>query len=267
LFPAKCLACGSFLYSRGISFNSAHGPHIPLPTHAAKRAILLRGLMSAFLCSACLPGAITVTSPICTTCGVPFKSRSGDNHVCGRCIRGSFKFRMARASAIYQKGFMKLVHCFKYMGKTQLARPFSLILLNTFLRFWRKEKIDFIVPVPLHAKRFRKRGFNQAYLMIREWPALAAAMNLEMPCSRIERRLLFRKRHTPTQTGLGRQKRRKNIKDAFQITHGHDIKDKRVLLVDDVLTTGATADECAAVMLKNGALSVDVLTLARAPAV
>ena len=262
LFPGKCLECGSFLNSEGVPSRGFRWAAVSAGFAREGEGTHFRFLTAGFLCPTCLSGAVPVTSPFCTTCGIPFKSRSGDNHTCGSCIEGSHKFRMARASAVYQKAFMKLIHYFKYMGKTQLAKPFSMILLETFIRFWREEKIDLLMPVPLHPKRFRKRGFNQAYLLIRGWPALADALHLELPCSRIERRILVRNRHTQTQTGLGRKMRRENIKGAFGVANRHEIKDKKVLLVDDVLTTGATANECAGVLLKHGALSVDVLTLA-----
>ena len=131
------------------------------------------------------------------------------------------------------------------------------ILLAAFLRFWDSGDIDLILPVPLHPKRFRQRGFNQAYRLLSNWKheysALAATTGL-----------LVKLRATAPQTGLGKVQRRRNIRNAFGVRQPEAIRSRRVLLIDDVYTTGATADECARVLLKCGAARVDVLTLARA---
>jgi len=171
---------------------------------------------------------------------------------------------MARAAGVYEGTLMKTIQRLKYKGKIQLARPLGMLLFFSFIKYWNnKNRIDLIVPVPLHIKRFRKRGFNQAYLLIREWFSYADAFNIELSYSKIERNALIKNKQTKPQTGLDRKQRRANIKNAFSIGNASKISGESILLIDDVYTTGATADECAKVLIKEGAKSVDVLTLAR----
>jgi ComF family protein len=193
-----------------------------------------------------------------------FTSREGEDHLCGECLESPKKFRTARAFGVYDKALMTLIHCFKYNGKIQLACPLGKLLLSSFNLYWNLNSIDMIIPVPLHVKRFRTRGFNQAFLLVKDWDKIAATWNVKLPVMQIERHALVRNRWTEPQTGLGRKKRMANIKNAFSLKNSPKIIGKRILLVDDVLTTGATANECAKVLLRGGAGQVDVLTLARA---
>ena len=153
---------------------------------------------------------------------------------------------------------MALVHRLKYDGKIQLKGPLGILLLSAYFRYWKRDDIDLIIPVPLHVKRFRKRGFNQSYLLVREW----AKMKFLTPP--VARDVLVRKRWTDSQTGLGRKHRIANIKDAFSISDPSKIIGRKILLVDDVYTTGATVNESSKVLRGAGAEQVDVLTLARA---
>jgi len=221
-------------------------------------------LFSPYLCSTCLARYAPVESPICIRCGIMFKSREGDDHLCGDCIKEPKRFKIARAPGIYDRTLMKAIHCLKYRGKIQMARPFEMLLFAAFVRFWDIKNVDLVVPVPLHLKRLRERGFNQAYLLVRNWKRLAMDLKIEMPDITIDRNVLVRSRWTEPQTGLGRKKRMKNIKNAFKVNDCSRIAGKRILLVDDVLTTGATVNECAKTLIGDGAKRVDVLTLARA---
>jgi ComF family protein len=151
---------------------------------------------------------------------------------------------------------MEAIHLLKYRKKTSLARPLSTLARETFFQFWDVDGIDLLVSVPLHVKRLRERGFNQAQLLIRRW-----AKQDGIPFDGLT---LFRSRWTEPQTSLSRMERQKNIKGAFSVRHPEKIKGRRVLLVDDVYTTGATVNECARVLMKTSAEFVDVLTLARA---
>ncbi len=221
-------------------------------------------LLAAHLCPNCIRGLVAVESPLCSCCGLPFKSRHGVDHRCGDCSASPKKFRIARAPLIYEKIFTEVIHCYKYKGKIQLARPLGELLLTAFRLFWDKDSIDVIIPVPLHLKRFRKRGFNQAYLLLQKWQTMAGRVAFDPDDLRIERDVLVRTLPTAPQTGLGRKERAANIKDAFDLVDDQKIIDKRVLLVDDVYTTGATVNECARLLLARGATHVDVLSLARA---
>jgi len=103
------------------------------------------------------------------------------------------RFRMARAFGIYNdQTFKKAIHSYKYDEKIQLARPFEKLLFSVFIRHWNKNDIDLVMPVPLHIKRFRERGFNQAYHLIRHWPRIAEKLDIDLSVMRIERNVLFK---------------------------------------------------------------------------
>ena len=171
---------------------------------------------------------------------------------------------MARAPFVYDQIVMDVIHSYKYKGKIQLAGPLGELLLTAFMKFWDNQQIDFIIPVPLNHKKFRQRGFNQSYLLIKNWKKLWPGLNEAMPEIEIAKNALTRIRSTAPQTGMGRGDRLLNIKGAFAADSRESLENKRVLLVDDVYTTGATVNECARVLLDAGVQSVDILTLARA---
>jgi ComF family protein len=166
---------------------------------------------------------------------------------------------------VYQHALKEVIHQLKYKGKNQLAKGLGRILFFDYQRLWARNEVDLVLPIPLHPRRQRQRGFNQAYLLVKEWPTLAQRFT---PCAStvfVEHRLLHRKRWTDPQVGLDHLKRLQNVRGAFEIkSHNHFIKGKKVLLVDDVYTTGATVSECAKLLMRKGAARVDVLTLAKA---
>ena len=265
VFPTHCLACGSFyhpfdIYDKEIPRNLAE-------QHAAATLFVQEQVhqhLSAYLCPICIRGMVVVDSPLCLCCGMPFQSREGDDHLCGDCLISPKKFGIARAPLVYDQTVITVIHRFKFKGKIQLARPLSKILLTTLNCFWDIDSIDVIIPVPLHVKRIRERGFNQSYLLIQNWDK-GVSKNCSGPSGlQIDCDILFKKASTEAQTGLGREQRLANVKNAFGIYDDKKIKNKTILLVDDVYTTGATVDECARLMLHQGASHVDVLTLARA---
>ncbi len=280
LFPARCLVCGSFFHSnmsrsvglpekelkdkKSLAFDQVQDSQEQRVISCLNGDFKFDRLFSPYLCSACLERYAPVESPICIRCGMMFKSREGDDHLCGDCIKEPKRFKIARAPGIYDRTLKKAIHCLKYRGKIQMARPFGMLLFAAFIRFWDIKNIDLIIPVPLHTKRLKERGFNQSYLLVRNWKQLAAKLSIEMSDIAVERNVLVRSRWTEPQTGLGRKKRMKNIKNAFKVNDCSRIAGKRILLVDDVLTTGATVNECAKTLLSDGAKRVDVLTLARA---
>ena len=262
VFPPKCLVCSRlFKPAAKISVNEQLSKDdVEINDPFAKSCRLL----TSFCCSDCATPHAVVTSPMCTCCGFPFKSRQDQNHLCGDCIERPKKFRMARAALACDQQMMAVIHRFKYAAKTQLAKPLGGLMLSIFLQQWKDEKIDLILPVPLHPQKFRSRGFNQSYLLIRCWKAVADAMHLALPDIPIHTDLLLRAKATVPQTGLGRRQRLKNVKGVFSLQFPEKVYGKNVLLVDDVYTTGATVNECARTLLKFGTARVDVLTLARA---
>ena len=265
VFPPKCLACDRFFHppDGDTAVVTADAGCKEYPASLSLQCQLDR-LLSVCLCQACIRGLTAVESPICDCCGIPFKSRQGVDHRCGDCTTKPKSFRIARAPLIYEQILTRVIHCFKYKGKVQLANPLAELLLTAFKLFWEPDSIDIALPVPLHFKRFRMRGFNQAYLLIRNWQMLAGKNPYHLADFKIERNLLVRAVATAPQSSLGRAGRTVNIQNAFDLNDPDKVKDRRILLIDDVYTTGATVNECARLLLSCGARYVDVLTLARA---
>lgn len=249
LFPLGCRACGRF-------YASAAGEIGQPGKKRQVSAVDFPAAMAAHFCPACRQHWTAVTSPLCSRCGLVFKSRTGDDHLCGRCLERPGAFSRARALGVYDQSLKSAIHALKFKGAVALADPLGQLLMVTFRRHWSPGDIDVVAPVPLHWRRFRQRGFNQAYLLIRGWDLPEESV--------IVRDLLVRRRATAPQTGLDRRQRRVNLKEAFALRRPGQAAGKRVLLVDDVLTTGATAEACARALLRDGAERVDLLTLARA---
>ena len=264
VFPPKCLVCRTFFHAKApvdeIASRPGGGNH---PAELPAMQSRLDRLLSRYLCPACSRGLVVVESPVCTCCGLPFKSRQGADHRCADCMDWPKKFRIARAALVYEPILTSIIHRFKYQGKIQLADPLAELLETAFRRYWGQDSIDMIIPVPLHLKRLRQRGFNQVYLLARNWTA-ASRQNGSGRLPQIERDILLRTVSTKPQSALGRTERALNIKNAFTLINSDKIIDKRILMIDDVYTTGATVNECARILLKHGAEHVDVLTLARA---
>ena len=170
---------------------------------------------------------------------------------------------MARSVGVYDQALMAVIHRYKYRYRVNLAGPLSLLMLHTYCRFWHEHPMDLAVPVPLYRNRFRERGFNQAYLVLRPWKDPVWQQVLPKPLT-IHTQYLERIRQTSPQTGLGRQDRQSNVRHAFRLKNVDAIREKRILLVDDVYTTGATVNECSRTLMQAGAERVDVLTIARA---
>jgi ComF family protein len=248
VFPARCLECRDVIQATGREHTDEAG--------SAPDAVRLLG---PFFCPGCLQGVIPISPPLCPRCGVMFEGRSGSDHLCGRCLQQPPSFHMARAAFLYDRSLIDVIHCFKYKGKIQLAAPLGSLLWQAYLRFWGQQRPDAILPVPLHAGRLRERGFNQAELLVRKWSKLPGGADAPPVAGGV----LRRSRATPSQAGLGRRERETNIRGAFMVRQPERISGRHLLLVDDVVTTGATAGECARLLLASGAARVDVLTLAR----
>ena len=206
------------------------------------------------ICRTCRENLPLVSSPLCTVCGIPFVG-AGDDHICGRCLTNPPHFDYARAHLLHEGSARNLIHAFKYQYKTHLRRPLTLLALEGVAGFIAEQKPDAIVPVPLHRLRLRRRGFNQAVLLGKFFSA-----RLSLP---MLTKGLLRIRQTEPQIELSGEERRNNVKGAFAVSDPVCIKGKRILLLDDVMTTGSTVNECAKELKKAGALSVIVITVAR----
>lgn len=146
----------------------------------------------------------------------------------------------------------------------QLAAPLGRLMWDHLKTVQDMEEIDRIVPVPLHWRRLRRRGFNQAELLLRHWPGLIDGRRAAVMRGKVAVNALVRIRFTASQTGLGPKERQQNLRNAFEVKHPEQMKGCRVLLVDDVFTTGATVDACARALKRSGVAAVHVFTLARA---
>ncbi len=205
------------------------------------------------ICHLCLEGLERIEPPFCTICGEPFRSKEALDHPCPQCLKSRPPFRKARSYALYRGVVLDAIHALKFRGRTSLAAPLSEVLSLCDVDL---SEYDLIVPVPLHLKRLRERGYNQALLLAR---ALGRRHSIE-----VAPRVLKKVRETPPQVGLKRDERIRNVKDAFEVTDPFRLSGKGVLLIDDVYTTGATVRECAKTLKRAGAGFVDVLTVARA---
>ncbi len=207
------------------------------------------------LCVACWPGFSFISAPQCARCGVPFAEHIGEGAECGACLRWPPRYRRARAALVYDDKSKRLVLPFKHGDRTDMARACGRWMASAAGDLLAEAEL--IAPVPLHWRRLFTRRYNQALLLAR-----AAARD---STARLAPDLLRRARWTGSQAGLKAEERRKNVRRAFELNPrwAQAVQDKAVLLVDDVLTTGATAEACALALQRGGVRHVDVLTLAR----
>ena len=211
---------------------------------------------SEYLCADCQRRAPRIVAPFCAKCSEPFPGAITQTFSCANCEHRVLHFDGAVAAYRSRGVVRKLVHEFKYARQRHLRYPVAGWLRET-LRDPRLHgrHFDVIVPVPLHPARERERGFNQAVLLAELLaPAITAPLRLA----------LERTRYTTTQTAYDRAERMENLHGAFRLRKKQDVRDLRVLLIDDVLTTGSTLSECARVLRAAGALSVHAATAARA---
>ena len=209
----------------------------------------------AALCLACWRRVRFLAPPVCESCGLPFEADPGPGAVCGECARETPPFARARAAFVYDEASRGLILSFKHGDRTDAAPAFGLWLMRAGAELLPEARL--IVPVPLHWTRLFARRYNQAALLAHEVGRLAGVA--------VATAVLARRRRTPSQGKLGRSTRQRNLAGAFAVPERHRaaVAGKRILLIDDVLTTGATASACARALLAAGATAVDVLTLAR----
>lgn len=202
----------------------------------------------------------------CSICGAPFGSfaKNSDNdksradeegNLCAKCLSGSYSFKRARSSALYQGAVRELLHGFKYEGKLKLLRALiEIILDNQPLDL---SGFDVLVPVPLYIGKIRQRQYNQSAELSK---VIGRSFGIRVDLFGLEKT-----RDTKPQIEIRDERgRRRNVRGAFKVRDGRSFKGLNVLVFDDVFTTGSTSDECSKTLLKSGARSVEVLTLARA---
>lgn len=205
------------------------------------------------LCPACFQKVRFNHPPFCLKCSRPLPAFSVEG-LCRDCLDFHPAFDYAWAATLYAGPVEQLLPRYKFHNTTSLRKTFS-GLIRTFLdRYELRIDADIIVPLPLHPTRLRERGYNQAALIAE---ALAQSIGIPLVTSGIERT-----RHTSRQSELGRKERFTNIKSAFRITRPNYFEGRHVLLVDDLITTGATVSEAALALKSAKANRVGVLALA-----
>jgi ComF family protein len=226
LFPDDCRVCGE-------------------PLHEISRIPV---------CSKCLhePGTLEADY-FCTDCKTPFLNRFplDDQGRCALCRLGLTGFDLVYTFGSYEETLRQLIHLFKYNKVRPLARPLGALLARAIPR---EHRFDLIIPMPLHWRKRWSRGYNQSELLAKE-----VARRWGVPVAKVVRRI----KATAPQAGLSNSKRRLNVRAAFAVRKGTNIKGLRVLLIDDVVTTGATASACASVLKRAGASHVAVAAVAR----
>src|SRR5215470_3844558 len=209
-----------------------------------------------YLCDGCEAKIVRIVPPFCETCSEPFEGSITGAFTCANCAHRTIYFDAAVAAYRGRGIVREVIHEFKYARQIHLRH-----LIARWLRAALDDErlhdisFDLIVPVPLHPARQRERGFNQASLL---------AESLSAETSMHSRPVLERIRYTTTQTALDRSERMENLHNAFRLRKNADVRGLRVLLIDDVLTTGSTLSECARVLKRAGAISVHAATAARA---
>lgn len=225
VLPPRCMACGTLVGENGA------------------------------LCAACWSELSFITEPQCLQCGYPFEIDFGEPIRCGACLARPPAVDRARAAVAYDDPARAMIIAFKHGDRTDLGPGLARWLERVARPLF--EDADVIVPVPLHRRRLWNRRYNQASIL-----ALALSRRAQVP---VAPELLSRKRDTRSQGHLSPSARRRNIEGAFRVEARHRpaLKGRRVLLVDDVHTTGITLEVCARTLKRAGAAAVDAVTLAR----
>lgn len=205
------------------------------------------------LCAACRAGFRLIHAPVCQKCGKPLRGPPDLIFTCIPCRHRRTYFRQARAAGVYDGSLREAIHSFKFGRRRALAEPLGRLMAEVAAADAMLSAAQLVVPIPLHPRRLRERGFNQAELL-----AAAVSKRLGVPMAAD---VLTRTRSTEAQSGLTQDERRANVRGAFAATCQIDAA--RVLLVDDVLSTGFTASECARQLRQHGGVG-EVRVLAAA---
>lgn len=225
VLPPRCLACGTIV-------EAAHA-----------------------LCAACWPRVRFLTEPLCASCGMPFEFEVAGGSVCAACAGTSRPWARARAAIAYDDGSRAFILAFKNGDRTYAARTFAPWMAAAGRHLL--ADADLLVPVPLHWTRLFARKYNQAALLAQAMGRLAG--------SAVAVDLLRRSKRTRKLGTSGPRERAETVRAAFAVAgrRRHELAGRRVLLIDDVFTTGSTAAACARTLIRAGAAAVDVLSLAR----
>ncbi len=224
------------------------------PAFCRNCRIWLGSSREKYFCSNCWNKLLLIEN-FCSCCGLPVVTRAA-SPLCGGCREKPPSFRRARAAGHYEGVLRQAVHIFKYEGKISLGETLAQLMVKEFPRYWSAWDYDFLLPVPLHPKRLRKREFNQSFVLARY---LGKYFDTPVLSDKLQRVKFNR-----PQVGLTRKERLNNAKGCFELRRPEQLQGKKLLLVDDVYTTGATIKECARLLSNAGTDFVDVYTVCRA---
>jgi ComF family protein len=217
----------------------------------SERATLKAGLV----CGKCWSHVRFIRPPFCERCGLPFEGDITTSFICTNCHDLHLHFSSARSAVVAKTVVLEAIHRFKYNHALWFETFLADLLVREAAPLLKNQNWDFIAPVPLHPLKLREREFNQA-----ERLALHLSRATKIP---LNNRLLRRIHPTMTQTKLTREQRAANMHNAFAMREGMQLDKKKIVLVDDVFTTGATTNACAAAVRAAGAAEVCVWTVAR----
>jgi competence protein ComFC len=209
----------------------------------------------SFICQGCWSNIKRNVPPFCQFCGRRLKASNISKSICPDCTRRNLHFDSAFSPCVYTGVIKDLIREFKYKNKDYLGLSLSRLMIE-FIKEYNTpiEYMDFIVPIPLHKTKLREREFNQAQILSQH---IAKEFEID-----VLTQILLRTKKTKTQAELETHERFLNVKDSFRVIDDKQIRNKNILLVDDVLTTGATSSEAAKALKNSGANIVFVLTLA-----
>ncbi len=207
------------------------------------------------VCPECSRSILSVERPFCDLCGRPFPGLvSGIRDLCGTCLVDNPSFDKARFSVYYSSVVRRGILQFKFHNSLYLGEALLGLVSETFRENFLSENLDTIIPIPVHNKRLMRRGYNQCAILAGK---LGARFNIPAPAN-----ILVKTRNTVPQTQLNRKQRIQNIKGSFAVRESGEVEGKRILLLDDVFTTGSTVSEAALTLKRHGAAVVQVLVLA-----
>jgi len=221
----------------------------------ACRSKIVDGSIDGLICAQCWARIKKTVPPFCVACGRHLEKISVNKNICVPCLKMRLHFDRAYSPCSYEGVIQKLIQEFKYKGKRRLGLPLSKLMVQ-FIKEYKlpMDIIDYVIPVPLHNTRLREREFNQAETLCRH---ICLEFSKSTPPG-----ILQRIRNTRTQTELEPGERQENVSGSFSVARSGIVKGKHILLVDDVLTTGATCSEAARALKNSGAGIVFALTLA-----
>ena len=241
----------------GDALRAAASVLFPAPCRICESTLLTASRIP--ICDVCLESITPLAGPACHCCGRPIVSAvaaaAAPRLLCHACRRGVYNFNAARSYARYDDTLSRAIVLLKYQAVTPLGGWFAARLAELVAREPRILTADAVVPVPLDARRRRERGYNQAELIARP---LARLLHLPMQSA-----LLLRRRPRPPNLRLTRRERWTSVRGAYALREGSRVDKLRLLLVDDVFTSGATLDACARALREGGAASVVGVTVAR----